>query len=245
MGLLDKIQTGFNLASSGLGVVSGFKSLLGGANDAKKQVDTVSGKTTYTWTKRYTVTIDPTQVAADTPYQPLNNPTTLKVTVDGQEKKVAFPIPAGKVTPLTTLTVTATGYEGTYDGKDHGKAATASIPGAKIEYSTDNGTTWNETVPTIKNVGETKVLVRATLNGYADAEDEYTLKVNYAPVTVKADNKTVELGSPAPGYTATVTGLVNDEPKSLIEYDFSCEMHPLVNGFRSLLRAMKFRVTIL
>ncbi|MDD6409609.1 MAG: VWA domain-containing protein, partial [Oscillibacter sp.] len=193
------------------------------ANDAKKQVDTVSGKTTYTWTKRYTVTIDPTQVAADTPYQPLNNPTTLKVTVDGQEKKVAFPIPAGKVTPLTTLTVTATGYEGTYDGKDHGKAATASIPGAKIEYSTDNGTTWNETVPTIKNVGETKVLVRATLNGYADAEDEYTLKVNYAPVTVKADNKTVELGSPAPGYTATVTGLVNDEPKSLIEYDFSCD----------------------
>lgn len=39
MGLLDKIQTGFNLASSGLGVVSGFKSLFGGANDAKKQAE--------------------------------------------------------------------------------------------------------------------------------------------------------------------------------------------------------------
>lgn len=37
MGLLDKIQNGFNLASSGLGVVSGFKSLFGGSNDAKKQ----------------------------------------------------------------------------------------------------------------------------------------------------------------------------------------------------------------
>lgn len=37
MGLLDKIQKGFNLASSGLGVVSGFQSLLGGSNDAKKQ----------------------------------------------------------------------------------------------------------------------------------------------------------------------------------------------------------------
>ena len=37
MGLLDKIQTGLNLASGGLGVVSGFKSLLGGSNDAKKQ----------------------------------------------------------------------------------------------------------------------------------------------------------------------------------------------------------------
>ena len=39
MGLLDKIQTGFNLASSGLGLASGFKSLFGGANDAKKQAE--------------------------------------------------------------------------------------------------------------------------------------------------------------------------------------------------------------
>lgn len=39
MGLLDKIQSGFNLASSGLGVVSGFKSLFGGGNDAKKQAE--------------------------------------------------------------------------------------------------------------------------------------------------------------------------------------------------------------
>lgn len=39
MGLLDKIQNGFNLASSGLGVVSGFKSLFGGSNDAKKQAE--------------------------------------------------------------------------------------------------------------------------------------------------------------------------------------------------------------
>ena len=190
----------------------------------KKVPDEANGKTTYTWTKSYTVTIDPTKVAENTTYQPLNEPTTLKVTVDGQEKKVAFPIPAGKVAPLTTLTVSGKNYEGTYDGKDHGEAATASIDGAKIEYSTDNGTTWSsETVPTIKNVGETKVLVRATLKGYAAAEDAYTLKVNYAPVTVKADDKTVQLGSPAPKYTATVTGLVNDEPKSLIEYKISCD----------------------
>ena len=37
MGLLDKIQTGLDLASGGLGVVSGIKSLFGGSNDAKKQ----------------------------------------------------------------------------------------------------------------------------------------------------------------------------------------------------------------
>lgn len=110
-------------------------------NDAKKQVDTVSGKTTYTWTKTYRVSIDPTKVAAGTEYQPLNNPTTLKVTVDGQEKTVAFPIPAGKVAPPTPLTVSGKNYEGTYDGKDHGEAATASIDGAKIKYSIDNGKT--------------------------------------------------------------------------------------------------------
>lgn len=214
--ITDTITTGLNAGTVTDGLPAGVTTTDSAFADGKmtwnlnaeeaEPSDAGSGKTTYSWTKTYRVSIDPTKVAAGTEYQPLNTPTTLEVTVGGEKKTVAFPIPAGKVTPLTTLTVTATGYEGTYDGKDHGEAATANIDGAKIEYSTDNGTTWSETVPTIKNVGETKVLVRATLNGYADAEDEYTLKVNYAPVTVTADNQSVQLGSSALGYTATVTG---------------------------------------
>ena len=196
------------------------------ANDAVVKSDGTSGKTTYTWTKNYTVTIDPTKVVAGTTYQPLNNQTTLEVTVDGQKKPVAFPIPAGKVVPLTTLMVSGEDYVGTYDGEKHGDAAMANIDGATIEYSTDGGESWSESVPTITNVGVINVLVRATLKGYADAHDAYTLTVNYAPVTVTAENKLVEPGSDVPEYTADVTGLVHGEPKSLIDYTISCAYTP-------------------
>ena len=59
------------------------------------------GKTKYyTYKKEYTVTIDPETVIADEDgYAPLNGETTLEVTVDNETKTIAFPIPAGKVTP--------------------------------------------------------------------------------------------------------------------------------------------------
>ena len=57
------------------------------------------GNTTtyYTYTKTYTVKIDPTQIPEiqDGDYYPLNGPTTLTV---GDGVEIAFPIPAGKVT---------------------------------------------------------------------------------------------------------------------------------------------------
>ena len=55
------------------------------------------GVTTYTYTKTYTVKIDPTAVNAEQygGYYPLNGPTTLTV---GDDVVIDFPIPAGKVT---------------------------------------------------------------------------------------------------------------------------------------------------
>lgn len=68
-------------------------------------------KTTYTYTKTYYVTINPETVVPkvinDEKYAPLNGETTLTVTVDGKEKEIPFPIPAGKVTPKQ-YTVTGT-----------------------------------------------------------------------------------------------------------------------------------------
>lgn len=71
------------------------------------KTETVGEKevTTYTYTKTYTVTINPdveglkTTPIGDDLYAPLNDETTLTVTVDGKEKEIPFPIPAGKVTP--------------------------------------------------------------------------------------------------------------------------------------------------
>ena len=59
------------------------------------------GVTTYTYTKTYTVKIDPTAVDAEQydGYYPLNGPTTLTVKgSDDEDVTIDFPIPAGKVT---------------------------------------------------------------------------------------------------------------------------------------------------
>ena len=88
-------------------------------NDQKQfhkdvKTETVDGKevTTYTYTKTYTVNINPDEVQATVDgYAPLNEETTLTVTVDGKEEKIPFPIPAGKVTP-TTFTVTWKSQDG-------------------------------------------------------------------------------------------------------------------------------------
>ena len=59
------------------------------------------GVTTYTYTKTYTVKIDPTAVDAERydGYYPLNGPTTLTVKGSNDEDvTIDFPIPAGKVT---------------------------------------------------------------------------------------------------------------------------------------------------
>ena len=86
-------------------------------NDQKQfhkdvKTETVDGKevTTYTYTKTYTVTINPDNenlVKTADGYAPLNGETTLTVEVDGKKETIPFPIPAGKVTPKQ-YTVTGT-----------------------------------------------------------------------------------------------------------------------------------------
>ena len=105
------------------------------------------------------------------------------------------------------LTVSGTDYTGKYDGASHGKAATASVEGATIEYSIDGGTTWTTTVPTIKNVGEIKVIVKASMANYSDATAEYTLKVTPRTVTLKSEtaSKTYD-GDPLTRPNVTIEG---------------------------------------
>ena len=49
-----------------------------------------------------------------------------------------------------------------------------------------------------------------------------TFTITQAPVTVTADDKTKGYGDPEPEWTATVTGMVNDENPNLIEYTVNC-----------------------
>ena len=94
------------------------------------------------------------------------------------------------ITANTGLTVSGNNYTGKYDGASHGEAATANVEGATIEYSTDGGTTWTTAFPTIKNVGEINVTVKASMANYSDATAEYTLKVTPRPVTITSGSAT-------------------------------------------------------
>lgn len=117
------------------------------------------------------------------------------------------------------LTVSASGYTGTYDGRSYSGTVTPSLAGATIQYSTDDGATWAADEPTITNVGTITVKVKATLAGYKDATCSYTLEVTPKDVTVKADDKHVTVGASAPEYTATVTGTIDDDT---VSYTLSC-----------------------
>lgn len=94
------------------------------------------------------------------------------------------------ITEKKGLTVSGTDYNGMYDGKSHGEAATANVDGATIEYSIDGGKTWMTDFPTIKNVGEINVTVKASMANYSDATATYTLKVTPRPVTITSGSAT-------------------------------------------------------
>ena len=94
------------------------------------------------------------------------------------------------ITANTGLTVSGTGYTGIYDGASHGEAATANVEDATIKYSIDGGKTWMTDFPTIKNVGEINVIVKASMANYSDATAEYTLKVTPRPVTITSGSAT-------------------------------------------------------
>ena len=118
-----------------------------------------------------------------------------------------------KVTDSDKLSVTATGYDGKYDGQTHNGKVTAP-EGATLSYSTDNGETWTATEPTIKNVGEINVTVKASMANYSDATAEYTLKVTPRPVTLTSETASKTYDGTAltkPEVTVTGDGFVDGE----------------------------------
>ena len=118
----------------------------------------------------------------------------------------------GKMTRQNLLLVDAISYEGIYDGESHSIEAVVSLEeGTTITYSTDGGETWTETPPTITNVGEIKVMIRAENEFAGVAETTATLKVLPRPVTVTAENEFKTYGSPDPSWRVAVSGTLNGD----------------------------------
>ena len=110
-----------------------------------------------------------------------------------------------EVTDSNKLTVSATGYNGIYDGQTHNGKVTAT-EGATLSYSTD-GENWTATEPTIKDVGEIHVTVKASMANYSDATADYTLKVTKRTVTLTSETASKPYdGDPLTRPVVTVTG---------------------------------------
>ena len=105
-----------------------------------------------------------------------------------------------------TISLSATPYTGTYDGKAHNAITKVTVTpsDAKIEYST-NGTSYSTTMPTITNTSSFTVTIRATKTGYKTQSTTQTVKVNKAAgtLTLSATSGTINYPNST---TFTVSG---------------------------------------
>ena len=105
-----------------------------------------------------------------------------------------------------TISLSATPYTGTYDGKAHNAITSVTVnpSDAKIEYSTD-GKTYSTTMPTITNTSSFTVTVRASKAGYKTQSTTQTVKVNKAAgtLTLSATSGTINYPNST---TFTVSG---------------------------------------
>jgi len=85
---------------------------------------------------------------------------------------------ATKIAKITinkgTFSVTATGYDGTYDGQPH--SITVEANGADVDYSTD-GTNYSKENPTFTDAGTYNVYYKATKPNHNDVIESATVKI--------------------------------------------------------------------
>ncbi len=116
------------------------------------------------------------------------------------------------ITPANQLVIDVPDeYDWEYDGDEHKPTPTTNVPGTTIEYSTDGGETWTTEPPTLTDVDEQEVIIRATNPNYEPIEETVTIKVSPKPVTVKAKPAGKLFGASDPAFTAEVTGLIGSD----------------------------------
>ncbi|MBQ3279571.1 MAG: hypothetical protein IJG94_10465, partial [Clostridia bacterium] len=142
-----------------------------------------------------------------------DGPVTIGYNADENVINVYYKVP---------VTLSAVDYEGIYDGAAHNGGATVSMTdGTTIEYSTDNGTTWTKTVPSIIDAGTVNYIARATNNIFDPVTANGTLTVTQKAVTVTGVDGSKVYGEADPaGFTATVDGNLNGDT---IDYTVSRE----------------------
>lgn len=85
------------------------------------------------------------------------------------------------------LDVTASGYEGVYDGKSHGITVDCKTEGATILYSTD-GKTYSTKKPEYTNVGTYVTYYKVEKDGYTTTTGSAVVKIKEATIEFDADD---------------------------------------------------------
>lgn len=85
------------------------------------------------------------------------------------------------------LDVTASGYEGIYDGKSHGITVDCKTEGATILYSTD-GKTYSTKRPEYTNVGTYVTYYKVEKDGYTTTMGSAVVKIKEATIEFDADD---------------------------------------------------------
>lgn len=85
------------------------------------------------------------------------------------------------------LDVTASGYEGIYDGKSHGITVDCKTDGSTILYSTD-GKTYSTKKPEYTNVGTYMTYYKVEKDGYTTTVGSAVVKIKEATIEFDADD---------------------------------------------------------
>ncbi len=120
-------------------------------------------------------------------------------------------VPAVFTITSDTMTLSAEGYSGIYDGETHWPSVEPSVEeDTVIEYSTDGGETWTTEMPSITDVGTVEVIVRATNPNYEPCEETIILEVFPRPAVVTAIGASKFYGEDDPEFSAVVDGVIDD-----------------------------------
>ena len=110
-----------------------------------------------------------------------------------------------------TISLSATPYTGTYDGKAHKALTNVSVnpSDAKLEYSI-NGGTYSTTMPTVTNTSSFTVTVQASKAGYKTQSTTQTVNVNKANGSLSLSSYSGTITYPnSTSFTASGTGSIS------------------------------------
>lgn len=126
--------------------------------------------------------------------------------------RYTFKIKEGTLTDITGM-----GYNAPYDGQDHTITVTAP-EGAAVTYSETESGEYSATAPTLTDAGTKTVYWKVEKTGYTTVTGSNTITITQKDVTITIDAQSKSIGDADPEFTATVTGLVNNNDLGTITY---------------------------